>query len=59
MNYVQWRSNEDFEAMLFSPDARAHMADVETLAQRITPVIYRIAYVCAHRGTYASRALDE
>ena len=45
--------------MLFSPDARAHMADVETLAQRITPVIYRIAYVCAHRGTYASRALDE
>ncbi len=58
MNYVQWRSNEDFEAMLFSPDARAHMADVETLAQRITPVIYRIAYG-AHRGTSASRALDE
>ena len=44
--------------MLFSPDARAHMADVETLAQRITPVIYRIAYG-AHRGTSASRALDE
>lgn len=59
VNYVQWRSREDFEAMLLSPDARAHMAEVGTLAEHITPVVYGIAYVCDRQGTSTSRTLDE
>lgn len=32
VNYAQWRSREDFEAMLADPGARAHMAEISALA---------------------------
>jgi quinol monooxygenase YgiN len=45
VNYVQWRSQADLAAMMASPEAQAHMAEVTALAARIDPVIYRVAYV--------------
>lgn len=31
-NYAQWRSREDFEAMLQRPEAREHMAPIAKIA---------------------------
>jgi heme-degrading monooxygenase HmoA len=32
-NYAQWRSSEDFEAMLKNPEATAHMKPITEIAQ--------------------------
>lgn len=32
-NYAQWRSKEDFEAMLKNPEAAAHMQPIMEIAQ--------------------------
>lgn len=32
-NYAQWRSREDFEAMLKNPDATAHMEPIMEIAK--------------------------
>jgi hypothetical protein len=32
-NYAQWRSSEDFEAMLKNPEATAHMKPIMEIAQ--------------------------
>ena len=32
-NYAQWRSREDFEAMLKNPEAAAHMKPITEIAQ--------------------------
>ncbi len=32
-NYAQWRSKEDFEAMLKNPEATAHMKPIVAIAQ--------------------------
>ncbi len=45
VNYVQWRSAADLQAMLATPEAKAHMAEVGALADRVDPVPYRVAYV--------------
>lgn len=45
VNYVQWRSRDDIQAMLGAPEAKTHMAEVAALADRIDPVPYRVAYV--------------
>jgi quinol monooxygenase YgiN len=45
INYVQWETAADLAAMLGTPEARAHMAEVGALAQSVTPVPYRVAYV--------------
>ena len=47
VNYVQWRSRADIEAMLALPAAQAHMAEAAALADRVDPVPYRVAYVGA------------
>jgi heme-degrading monooxygenase HmoA len=31
-NYAQWRSREDFEAMLKNPEAAQHMAPIKAIA---------------------------
>ena len=41
-NYAQWRSREDFEAMLGNPEAQAHMGPVGAMAQ-FDPVLYLVA----------------
>ncbi len=38
-NYAQWRSHEDFEAMLRNPAAQAHMGPIGAMAQ-FDPVLY-------------------
>jgi hypothetical protein len=45
VNYVQWRSSADIQAMLATPEAKTHMAEVGVLADRVDPVPYRVAYV--------------
>jgi quinol monooxygenase YgiN len=47
LNYVQWARREGLEAMLATPQARAHMAEVAALAGAVDPVPYRVAYVRA------------
>jgi heme-degrading monooxygenase HmoA len=41
-NYAQWRSREDFEAMLRDPVARAHMGEAGAIA-RFEPLLYEVA----------------
>jgi len=45
VNYVQWRSEQDFAAMFRIPEAQAHMREVSALAKQVTPVSYSVAYV--------------
>ena len=45
VNYVQWRSSADLQAMLARPDAQAHIAEVQALADRVDPVPYLVVYV--------------
>ena len=47
VNYVQWQRRADLQAMLALPAARAHMAEVGALADRVDPVPYRVAFVSA------------
>lgn len=47
VNYVQWRSRADLAAMLALPEAKAHLAEVAALADKIEPVPYRVVYVGA------------
>lgn len=43
INYAQWRSREDFEAMLANPEARAHMAPITKLASA-EPHLYEVVF---------------
>lgn len=45
LNYAQWRSKADFEAMLQNPDCRPHMAECGKLAERFEPVLYEVTSV--------------
>ena len=45
VNYAQWRSKEDLEAMLPNPAAKAHMQRAGKIAERFDPVLYHVAYV--------------
>ena len=47
VNYVQWQHQADLEAMLALPAAKAHMAEVGALADRVDPVPYRVVFVSA------------
>lgn len=43
INYAQWRTQEDFEAMLANPEARAHMAPITELASA-EPHLYQVVF---------------
>ncbi|MEP6967167.1 MAG: antibiotic biosynthesis monooxygenase family protein [Pseudomonadota bacterium] len=45
VNYAQWRSKGDFDAMLADPEAREHMGKAAALAERFEPVLYILAHV--------------
>lgn len=47
-NYAQWRSREDFEAMLRDPAAAAHMGEAAKIAVGFEPHLYEVAF--AHGG---------
>ena len=38
VNYAQWRSKEDFEAMQSNPAAKPHMQKAASIAERFEPV---------------------
>jgi hypothetical protein len=43
VNYAQWRSQADFEAMLQNREAQAHMGRAAELA-RVEPHLYAVVY---------------
>ena len=43
-NYAQWRSQEDFEAMLANPEAAVHMREAATIAT-FDPHLYEVAFI--------------
>lgn len=45
VNYVQWESKADLEAIMASAPARAHVAEVGALAEHVDPMDYRVAFV--------------
>jgi quinol monooxygenase YgiN len=44
VNYAQWNSRADFEAMLQEPAARAHIAAVGKVASSFDPVIFELRH---------------
>lgn len=42
VNYAQWRSQEDFDAMLNADDARPHMMQAAELADSYDPIICEV-----------------
>ncbi len=44
-NYAQWRSREDFEAMLEDPEAAAHMREAAEIAEKFEPHLYEVSFV--------------
>ena len=47
VNYVQWITREDLDAMLRTEAAQRHMAEVGALADAVSPIFYRVAFVGA------------
>jgi quinol monooxygenase YgiN len=45
VNYAQWRSKEDFEAMRSNPDAKSHTERAAKIAERFDPMLYVVAHV--------------
>jgi heme-degrading monooxygenase HmoA len=45
VNYVQWESVEDFEAMLENPEAAPHMQEAARIAVKYEPDLYEVAFV--------------
>lgn len=46
-NYAQWRSREDFEAMLHNPLAMPHLKEARALATEVDPRLYEVVTVRA------------
>jgi quinol monooxygenase YgiN len=44
-NYAQWRSREDFEAMLEDPEAAMHMRGAAEIARKFEPHLYEVSFV--------------
>ena len=45
VNYAQWRTRADFDAMQKNPEAQPHMKEVADLAKSFDPVFYTLRYV--------------
>lgn len=44
VNYVQWRTKEDFEAMCRNPDALPHRKKAAEIAESNEPILYTLRY---------------
>jgi heme-degrading monooxygenase HmoA len=44
-NYAQWRSREDFEAMLENSEAAVHMKKAAEIAEKFEPRLYEVSFV--------------
>jgi quinol monooxygenase YgiN len=56
-NYAQWRSRDDFDAMLRSPAAQPHLEEASALATTVDPHIYDVVAARADRRTRRQVAL--
>lgn len=45
VNYAQWESREDFEAMLRNPEAAPHMREAAEIAEKFEPHLYEVSFV--------------
>ena len=45
VNYAQWESREDFEAMLRNPEVGPHMGRVAEIAERFEPHLYEVSFI--------------
>lgn len=45
VNYVQWRSREDFDAMLQNPAAVPHMREAAQIAEKYEPLLCEVSFV--------------
>lgn len=45
VNYAQWRSSDDFNAMLRDPKAIPHVETAARIATSFEPHLYHVAYV--------------
>ena len=44
-NYAQWRSREDFEAMLENREAAVHMKEAAEIAEKFEPHLYEGSFI--------------
>lgn len=44
VNYAQWRSKADFEAMLRHPLVQPHLSSAAAIASSFEPVLYQLRY---------------
>lgn len=51
VNYVQWRTRGDFDAMQNNPEVRPHMKEAADLAKSFEPVFYTLRYVVDLTGS--------
>lgn len=49
-NYVQWKTREDFQAMLRSDEMRIYLQQFSTLCKGFEPVMYDVAVCVEHAG---------
>ena len=54
VNYAQWRSQEDFDAMQSSGDARPHMMEAAKLAESYDPIICEVVEAASASDEAAS-----
>lgn len=45
INYVQWRSKEDFKAIFNNPEAMAHIKEIKKLAKGNSS-LYKVCAIC-------------
>jgi hypothetical protein len=45
INYMQWRSTEDFDRAELHPDIRDHLAEIMSIAESADPRLYHVTSV--------------
>ena len=48
VNYAQWATRGDFEAMRADPEAQVHMKQCAEVAKSFSPVVYEVVFAEGH-----------
>ena len=51
VNYAQWRTREDYDAMAANPAAQAHMREAGALALSYDPVFYELRHALSAKDS--------
>ena len=51
VNYAQWRSRKDYDAMSANPTAQAHMREAAALAVSYDPVFYELRHAIGAKSS--------